>query len=115
MNTSLTALAIRGRTQVVDLDHNTKKEIVRAGNRIVSIGDIARAAMDEMSTNYVAAEQLAAQAVTVAHCLAGGVPQAQVSQAFFNTITQHYLQRMAAATDLANEAILRRAKESFQP
>ncbi|MCC6170375.1 MAG: hypothetical protein IT329_24370 [Caldilineaceae bacterium] len=115
MTASQMAVPVRSRPQVVELDHETKREIVRAGNRIVSIGDVARVAMDEMSTNYVTSEQLAAQALTVAHCMASGVPQGQISEAYLNTLTQHYLQRMVVAIDLANDAILQRIKESFHP
>lgn len=90
-----------------ELARNNKKEIVRDTNRIIRIGDTARVAMDEMTTNYMTAEQLAAQALTAAHCIACGVPQTDVSQAYLNTLTQHFLQRMVTATNLANDQIIR--------
>lgn len=90
-----------------ELDRYTKKDLVRDSNRIIRIGDTARVAMDEMTNNYMTAEQLAAQALTAAHCIAHGVPQTDVSQAYLNTLTQHFLQRMVTATNLANDQIIR--------
>ncbi len=94
------------------LDADTKKELVRDTNRIVGISDTARVALDQMTTNYMTAEQLAAQALTAAHALAQGVPQTDISQAYLNTLTQHFLQRMVTATNLANDAILRQLHTS---
>ena len=74
---------------------------------VIKIGDTARVALDEMTNNYMTAEQLAAQALTAAHCIAHGVPQTDVSQAYLSTLTQHFLQRMVTATNLANDQIIR--------
>lgn len=92
----------------------TRRELVHQANRISAIGDIARVAMDEMATNYMTAEQLAAQALTAAHMVAKGVPQTEMSQAYLNTLTQHFLQRMVTVTNLANDAITRRTHEGMR-
>jgi len=91
----------------MELDQYTVREVVRDTHRIVGISDTARVALDQITLNYMTAEQLAAQALTAAHGLAQGVPQTEVSQAYLNTLTQHFLQRMVTATNLANDAILR--------
>ncbi len=100
-------LARRYPSAGAELDHYTAKELVHDTNRIVGISDTARVALDQMTMNYMTAEQLAAQALTATHTLAQGVPQTELSQAYLNTLTQHFLQRMVTATNLANDAILR--------
>lgn len=97
-----------------ELTRYDKREIVRDTNRIIKIGDTARVALDEMTNNYMTAEQLAAQALTAAHCVAQGVPQTEVSQAYLNTLTQHFLQRMVTATNLANDQIIRTLHNNHQ-
>ena len=91
------------------LDRASGQAMVRSANRIATVGNIARAALDEMSTNYITAEQLASQALTAAHCMASKAPQTPVSQAFLHTLTQQYLQHMVRMVHIANDTIIRRA------
>lgn len=108
MSTNLYALVPpkRGGAQ---LDRASGQAMVRSANRIATVGNIARAALDEMSTNYITAEQLASQALTAAHCMASKAPQTPVSQAFLHTLTQQYLQHMVRMVHIANDTIIRRA------
>lgn len=92
----------------IRLDRESQHALVRTASNIRVAGDIARVAMEEMTTNYVTAEQLAAQGLTAAHCMANKVPQSEVAQAYLNTLTQHFVQRMVALTDMANASITQR-------
>lgn len=81
--------------------------MVKHADRIATIAEIGRVAMDEVATNYLTAEQLAAQALTAAFCISRGVPQVEVSETYLNTLTHHFLQRMVTLTNLVNDSIIR--------
>ncbi len=110
MATNHFALARTYPATVVEPDRKTRKALVHSANRITHIGDVARVAMDEMTTNYVTAERLAAHALTAAHCQYQSVPRTELAQSYLATLSQHYLQRMIAVTNVANDMISYRVR-----
>ena len=107
-------LARRAPSGLVAHGRQMEHELVRVADHVSQIGNVARVAMDELATNYLTAEQLAAQALTAAHTIAQNVPQTEATLAYLATLTQHFLHRMVTLTNLANDTIIRHTHTKYR-